>query len=147
MHGVDHSLFIFYWSGRTEVAQYKHDLKRSTTSQKILDQLLDLMLLNNSLLLTKPAFIWSKVQQEHKFKYLTILNNRFLFSNVIYCDFKAECWASLLQSRDPSEIILIFWFAAQKHVLLLLLCWKQQSRIVPGFFDEYKVQKNSIYLK
>ncbi len=36
---------------------------------------------------------------------------------VIYsCDFKAEFLASLLQSHDPSEIILIFWFAAQKNI-------------------------------
>ncbi len=38
-----------------------------------------------------------------------------IFKNARYsCDFKAEFLASLLQSHDPSEIILIFWFAAQK---------------------------------
>ncbi len=28
--------------------------------------------------------------------------------------------ASLLQSHDPSEIILIFWFAAQKTLIIML---------------------------
>ncbi len=36
-----------------------------------------------------------------------------------YCDFKAECLASLLQSHDPSEIILMFWFAAQKVFIIM----------------------------
>ncbi len=35
-------------------------------------------------------------------------------------DFKAEFLASLLQSLDPSEIILIFWFAAQKTFIIML---------------------------
>ncbi len=49
-----------------------------------------------------------------------------IFLNVIYsCDFKAEFLPSLFQSHDPSEIILIFWFAVH---LFLLLCWKQRSR-------------------
>ncbi len=34
-----------------------------------------------------------------------------IFLNVIYCDLKAEFFASLLKSHDPSEIIL-------KHVLV-----------------------------
>ncbi len=48
-----------------------------------------------------------------------------IFQNVIYCDFKATFLASLLQSHDPSEIILIFWFAAQIFLFLLWWCWKQ----------------------
>jgi len=44
--------------------------------------------------------------------------------NVIYsCDGKAEFSASLLQysvSHDPSEIILLCWFGAQKT----FQCWK-----------------------
>ncbi len=32
----------------------------------------------------------------------------------MYLFLKTEFFASLLQSHDPSEIILIFWFAAQK---------------------------------
>ncbi len=35
-------------------------------------------------------------------------------------DFKAEFLASLLQSHDPSEFILIFWFAAQKTFIIML---------------------------
>ncbi len=34
-------------------------------------------------------------------------------------DFKAEFLASLLQTHDPSEIILIFWFAAQKTFIII----------------------------
>ncbi len=36
------------------------------------------------------------------------------------CDFKAEFLASLLQSHDPSEIILICWFAAQETFSIML---------------------------
>jgi len=45
------------------------------------------------------------------------------FKNVIYsCDGKAEFSASLLQysvSHDPSEISLIWWFAAQETFILI----------------------------
>ncbi len=52
----------------------------------------------------QPAFIWSKVQQKQ----------------IIYsCDFKAKFLASF-QSHDPSEIILIFWFAAQIFIIIML---------------------------
>ncbi len=44
-------------------------------------------------------------------------------------------------SHDPSEIILIFWFAAQKH-LLLFLCWKQLTRIFSGFLKEIEIFYN-----
>ncbi len=47
---------------------------------------------------------------------------------------QAELLASLPQSHDPSEIILIFWFAAEKTIIIMLL--KQLSRIFSGFFDE-----------
>ncbi len=44
-----------------------------------------------------------------------------MFLNVIYsCHCKAECSASLLQSsvsHDPSEIIVICWFAAQESFI------------------------------
>ncbi len=47
-----------------------------------------------------------------------------VFSNVIYsCDRKAEFSASLLQSsvsHDPSDMILICWFAAQEIFLLII---------------------------
>ncbi len=43
-----------------------------------------------------------------------------IFKNVIYCDFIA----SLLQSHDPSEIILIFWFAAQKTFIIIIMMLK-----------------------
>ncbi len=35
-----------------------------TTSQKFLNSKILMFLLKNSLLLTKPAFIWSKIQQK-----------------------------------------------------------------------------------
>ncbi len=45
--------------------------------------------------------------------------------NVIYsCDFKAKLLASLLQSHDPSEIILIFWFAAQETNIIIIIILK-----------------------
>ncbi len=51
-------------------------------------------------------------------------SNILKFENILNasysCDFKAEFLASLLQSHDPSEIILIFWFAAQKIFIIML---------------------------
>ncbi len=45
-----------------------------------------------------------------------------IFSNVIYsCDYKAEFSASLIQSHDPSEIIIKFWFAAQKTFVIIII--------------------------
>ncbi len=34
---------------------------------------------------------------------------------------KADFLASLLRSHDPSEIILIFWFAAQKTFIIIII--------------------------
>jgi len=65
---------------------------------------------------------------------------------------KAEFSASLLQSsvsHDPSEITLIF----KKHLWLLSVLktvhvsLETDTFYFSGFFDELKVQKNSIYLK
>jgi len=74
-------------------------------------------------MITKAAFIWSKVQQNQQYCE-TFLNNSFLFCNVIYsCDGKADFSASLLQSsvsHDPSEISLICWFAAQETFLIII---------------------------
>ncbi len=62
---------------------------------------------------------------------------------------KAVFSASLLQSsvaHDPSEIILIWWFAAQETFMIIK---NVENNISMIFFvvDENKVQKNSIYLK
>ncbi len=55
-------------------------------------------------------------------RYIYIYN---YFFYVIYSsNFKAEFLASLLQSsgsHDPSEIILIFWFAAQKTFIIIII--------------------------
>ncbi len=66
---------------------------------------------------------------------------------------KAEFLVSLLQSsvsHDPSEIIIICWFAAQLLVMFLIIInaknvlphniffWKPWH-VVSGFFDEYEV--------
>ncbi len=70
---------------------------------------------------------------------------------------KAEFSASLLQSsvsHDPSEIIIIYWFAAQETFLIIISVQNScaasyfcgNRSIYSGFFDEYKVQKNNIYL-
>ncbi len=52
----------------------------------------------------------------------------YFFLNVIYSsNFKAEFLASLLQSsgsHDPSEIILIFRFAAQKTFIIIIIMLK-----------------------
>ncbi len=40
---------------------------------------------------------------------------------IFSCDFKAEFSASLLQSHDHSEIIQIFWFAAQKTFIIIII--------------------------
>ncbi len=64
-------------------------------------------------------------------KYFYHLNNCFLFEYIYYvihsCNFKAEFLASLVQSHVPSEMILIFWFLLQKHLLFMLKT---------GFFDK-----------
>ncbi len=52
---------------------------------------------------------------------ITIWNNYFLVYYILKCDGQDEISASLLQSHDPSEIILICEFGAQKLLLLLLL--------------------------
>ncbi len=54
-------------------------------------------------------------------------------------------------SHDPSEIILICWFAAQGTFLgcasLCFLLFVLETDIFSGFFGESKGEKNSIYLK
>ncbi len=59
---------------------------------------------------------------------ITIQNNCFLFVYIVKCHFflwcKAEFSASLLQSsvsHDPSEIILIYWFAGQETFLIIII--------------------------
>ncbi len=48
---------------------------------------------------------------------------------------KAEFLALLLQSHNPSEIILIFWFAAQKTFIIIIIL-KTAEWNFSGFFDE-----------
>jgi len=79
-------------------------------------------------MLTMVAFISSKMQKNSNIvKYYYNLNE--LFSILIYfkCNLflwcKAEFSASLLQSsvsHDPSEIILICWFAARETFLIII---------------------------
>ncbi len=65
------------------------------------------------------------------------------------CDFKAEFSASLLQSsvsHDPSGLLL------KKHSILsmlktVILLNTFVETVISGFIDEYKLQRNSIYLK
>ncbi len=63
------------------------------------------------LLLTKPALIWSKLQQKQQYWEIFLLFNiTYFYLNIfnifIYsCDFKADFLLSLLQPHDPSEII------------------------------------------
>ncbi len=61
-----------------------------------------------SLLLNKPAFMSSKVQQkQYDFEIFLLFTITFLFEYVIhYCDFKAEYLASLLQSLSIFLIII-----------------------------------------
>ncbi len=84
----------------------------------------------------------------------------------IYCKtsfisvIKAEFSASLLQSsvsHDPSEIILIYWFAARETFLIIInvengcaasyFCGNRDAFYFSRFFDKQKVKKNRIYLK
>ncbi len=39
----------------------------------------------------------------------------------MYCDFKAEFLASLLQSNNPPEIILLFRFTAKKTRIIIIM--------------------------
>ncbi len=64
---------------------------------------------------------------------------------------KAEFSASLLQSSvsyDPSEIILMCWFGAQKS-FIIIINFENSSAVYFFFFllffNEEKVQINSIY--
>ncbi len=57
----------------------------------------------------------------------SVINNCFLFEYILKCNlflwFKAEFSASLLQSsvsHDPSEIILIYWFASQETFIIII---------------------------
>ncbi len=49
-------------------------------------------------------------------------------------------------SHDPSEIILICWFSAQETLLICINVDNSWAIFVEtvAFFDEQKVQKNSI---
>ncbi len=49
------------------------------------------------------------------------------------CDFKAE-FSGSLQSHDPSENILICWFAAQKNFYFYDV--ENREDFFSGFFDE-----------
>ncbi len=49
-------------------------------------------------------------------------------------------YSSLQCHMIPSEVILICWFAAKETFLIIINVDNQ-------FFNEQKVQKNSIYLK
>ncbi len=66
----------------------------------------------------KTVKLWNNI--------IIIQNNTFLFEYILkynlFLWYKAAFSASLLQSsvsHDPSEIILIYWFAAQENFLLL----------------------------
>ncbi len=52
------------------------------------------------------------------------------------CDFKAEFLASLLQSHDPSEIILIFLFAAQNTFIIIMMKTSEYN-----FFQVYLMNR------
>ncbi len=77
--------------------------------------------LKKSLLFTKYVY------------YLKYLFSMWIYLRLIYCDFKASFSASLLQSRNPSEIILI---AAQKNFVIILMMKTAEYIYFSGFFDE-----------
>ncbi len=54
-------------------------------------------------------------------KFLSFYEIFSYFSLIYSYDFEAEFLASLLQSHEPSEIILIFWFAAQKTFIIIIM--------------------------
>ncbi len=89
--------------------------------------------LKKSLLLTNRAFILSKVQRNSNFLKIFLLFKISvfylnIFKNCIYsCDFKAEFLALLLQSHDPSEIILIFRFAAKQTFIIIIIIMLKKS--------------------
>ncbi len=93
-----------------------------------------------------------------------LLHLKWLFSLILYilkCYLFLWCKAVFLASflpfsvsHDPSEIILICWFNVKVTFIIIInvenscpayyFLWKH---FVSGWFDEQKVQKNSIYLK
>ncbi len=93
------------------------------------------MFLKNSLLLTKPALFWSKMQQN--WEIFLLLNNCCLFEYIKKINSQILQFSKLNFSIITRHMILqkSFWFSGQK-TWLLLWCWKQLSRICLGFFDE-----------
>ncbi len=53
--------------------------------------------------------------------------------------------SSLQYHMILQKIFLICWFGAQKTFLCLIFLWK--LTLFSGFFDQWKIQKNSMYLK
>ncbi len=75
---------------------------------------------------------------------ITIYNKMFLFKYILKCNLlmwcKAELFASLLQSsvsHDLSEIILIYWFAAQETFLIISSGENIDDSYVCGYFFHY----------
>ncbi len=94
--------------------------------------------------------VWYSAKNFHFGESLIILNNRFLFEYILKCNLfpwcKAEFSATLLQSsvsHDPSEIIIIYLFAAKETFLIIInvenncaaLCGNSGHSFI-GFFDE-----------
>ncbi len=77
-----------------------------TTGQKVLNS--KMFYLKKSFLITKPAFMWSKIQQKQYNSEIILLFK----ITVFYLKIKLK----LLQSQDPSEIILMFRFASKKNI-------------------------------
>ncbi len=94
----------------------------------------ELIIINRDYLLGKDSFahqgciylIKNTVKSVILWNIITMQNNCFLFEYILkynlFLECKSEFLASLLLSavsHDPSEIILICWFAAQKMFLML----------------------------
>ncbi len=85
------------------------------------------MFWKKSLLLTKAAFIWSIYSKNSNivkmYSNLTFFKSEYTLKCSLFLWCSAEFSASLLQSsvsHDHSEIILIYWFAAQETFLRVI---------------------------
>ncbi len=95
-------------------------------------------------MLTNTAFIWQKIHQKW-LNIIRILKNSFLFEYILKCNLFLWCKAEFSSvSHDPSEIILICWFAAQetfiikknwKQLCCLIFLWKLCNLCIKVFIN------------
>ncbi len=98
-----------------------------------------------SLMMTKATFIWSKIQKEKKSNNISqYYNGLFLFECILKCNL--FLWnKTVFFSSHYSNTTSYFQFVdlvLNKHFIIIIITFEN---MIYFFFDELKVQKNSIY--